>query len=431
MNAYLERLREKYDGLKTTIEGLQTRAAEENRDLSTEERTSVTNMGAEAKTLYTEIESLTEIEQRNAKVDQLDLQLQRNTQRKKADPETGKGGPASDKDEIYTRSSKHGFFGDHWRATRYGDKEAAKRLEDHVALVQEAEQYRGVTSSTGAGMVAPIWLADLFAPNLHRRLRIASRLRQIPFAGPTAWTLGVAGTPADTQTQSTEGTNPTESNPTATVLTVTPKAIGGFTDISRQLLDSGNPAADAILWGDMMGDFYDDAETEVVSAIVAQASVNAVTIADGAVLPGARNGILDAIAAVGDNSAGDPDVFAGRTSRWTAYLKLADTTNRPLIISQRYEAVNNIGRGDATQGFRTAIQGSLEGLDVATSPTVAANLGLVLNSQELIFSVSNPEQFTYKEVVGPAEVRVGVWGYMTIITGRRPKAITKITYTAN
>lgn len=431
MNPYLQRLRDQYEGIRQSIEGLQTRAASDNRDLTEQERTTVKAQGDQAKAIAAEIEMLTEIETRSAKVAQLDARIDRNAHRER----DGRGADKTvDNDEIYTRSKPYGFFSDHFRATKLGDGEAAKRLADHAAVTRESEKYlqlRGITSSTGSGMVAPIWLPDLFAEVLHRRLRVASQLRQVPFAGPTAWTLGVAGTGATTEVQSVEGTNPTESNPTAGPITVTPKAISGFTDVSRQLLESGNPAADAILWSDLTGDFYDDAEAEVIAAIEAQASVNTVTIADGAALPGARNGLLDAVAAVGDNGGGDPDIFAGRTSRWIGYLKLADTQNRPLITSQAYNPVNNIGRGDATQGYRSAVQGSLENLTAVTSPTIAAARGFVLNSFELIFSISEPDRFTYDQVVGPAEVRVGVWGYCTIITGRRPKAITKITYTAN
>jgi len=438
VNPYLKRQREKFDALKTSVEGLQTRAAGENRDLSEDELKTMRAQKAEADKLADEIKDLAGLETRAAEVAAADAALER-TSKRTTDGKRGGGAKPAGKDdvdaeEVYTRSAAYGFFSDHFRATRLGDTEAAARLADHAALAKESEKYlqlRGVTSATGAGMVAPIWLPDLYAGTLHKRLRVARRLRQVPFAGPTAWTLGVSGTPAGTETQTTEGTNATESNPTATVITVTPKAISGFTDVSRQLLESGNPAADAILWSDMVGDFYDDAEAEVIAAIEAQASVNTVTIADGAVIPGARNGVLDAIAAVSDNGGGDPTLFAGRTARWTQYLKLADTTNRPLIISQRYEAVNAIGRGDATQGFQQTVQGSLEALDVATSATIAANRGFVINGDELIFSISEPDRFTYNEVVGPAEVRVGVWGYCVIITGRRPKAITKITYTAN
>jgi hypothetical protein len=77
------------------------------------------------------------------------------------------------------------------------------------------------------------------------------------------------------------------------------------------------------------------------------------------------------------------------------------------------------------------VQGTLESLQVVTSPTVAASTGFILNSQELLFSLSPPMQFRFEEPAGPALVRIGVWGYEAVTAGRRPKAISKITYSGS
>jgi hypothetical protein len=110
---------------------------------------------------------------------------------------------------------------------------------------------------------------------------------------------------------------------------------------------------------------------------------------------------------------------------------MQDTTGRPLILAQRYTPQNAIGLGNATQGFRSPVQGELESLMVVTSPTTAASTGFILNSQELLFSISPPIQFQFEQPAGPALVRVGIWGYECVVTGRRPKAITKITYSGS
>lgn len=446
-NVYLKSLRDQYDGLKKSIEGFQSRAAEAKRELTNEELRSVTEQGEKAKALFTQIEDLSEIELRNAKVAAMAAKvygaIADGSNKPDDEHDTSKGddgtrgvklGGATTQDRDpghYVRGGRHSFVGDQFRAAKMGDEQARERLTKHTNALRDNEHLRDVLGTGGgAGLVPPVWLAEQFAPVLHRRLRVASVLRQVPWAGPYPWSIPISGTAADGAVVA-EGVNPTESDPTYTVLTVTPKTISGFSEVSRQMLEASNPAVDAVIWGDLLGDFYDDAETEVISALEAQASVNTVTIADGAVLPGARNGILDAIAAVSDNAAGDADVFVGRTARWTAYLKLADTTNRPLILAQSYNPRNAIGEGGATQGFRSPIQGNLESLVVVTSPTAAANRGFVINSQELLFSASPPMQFRFEEPAGPALIRVGVWGYMAVATGRRPKAITKITYTAN
>lgn len=433
-NPYLARLREQYAAIVAAVEGLQTRAAEAKRDLTEAELTSIREQNATAITLSEQIEMLAGFETRTAGVQALAGQLQGNT----GQPEQVAGRPTGgaqsrDRDPgFYTPGSQYSFIGDQWRSAQFKDHDAQERLDRHTVALRDDEQMRDVLGSGGGvGLVPPVWLAEQFAPILHRRLRVASLLRQVPFAGPFAWSIPVAGTGAGTQTVA-EGVNPTESDPTYTVLTVTPATISGYSEISRQMLDASNPAVDSIIWGDLLGDFYDDAETATIAALEAQASVNTVTIADGAVLPGARNGVLDALTAVSDNGGGDADLFIGRTARWVQYLKLVDSGNRPLISpSMVYGPGNVTGLGNNTRGFRSAIQGEMEALAVATSPTVAANRAFVVNSQELLFSNSNPVQFKFEQPAGPALIRVGVWGYMAVVTGRRPKAITKITYTAN
>ena len=220
------------------------------------------------------------------------------------------------------------------------------------------------------------------------------------------------------------------SDPTYTTITVLPQTITGFSEVSRQLLEASNPGVDAIIWGDLLGDFYDRAETLTISALEAQANVNLQTCT-GTTIDLMRAVILDGASNISDNSAGDADIFVGRTARWTTYLKLLDTQSRPLILAQNYSPYNAIGAGDNTQGFRSPIQGSLENFQVVTSPTVGASRGFLINSQELLFSISPPMQFQFEQPIGPALLRVGVWGYAAAVTARRPKAITKITYNSN
>src|SRR6476646_1852393 len=67
-NIYLDSVKEQYDALQKSIAGLQARAAEAKRDLTNEELRSVIEMGERSQVLFTQIEDLSEIEIRNAKV---------------------------------------------------------------------------------------------------------------------------------------------------------------------------------------------------------------------------------------------------------------------------------------------------------------------------------------------------------------------------
>jgi hypothetical protein len=276
-----------------------------------------------------------------------------------------------------------------------------------------------------------VWLAEEFAPVMHKKLRLAKQLRQVPWSGPFAWTIPVAGTVAKTSSTA-EGVNATITNPGYGTITVTPTDITGFAEVSRQMLEASNPAVDAVIWGDMIGDFYDNAETLVIAALTAVAGLTATVsagVATTADILAQRSGILDSIAAIADAPAGDPDLFCGPTSRWTSYLKMQDTTGRPLILAQSYNPYNAIGTNEnGINFFRGGIQGTLESLGVVTSPTVAASTGFIINSQEHLFSISPPMQFSYEQPVGPALVRIGVWGYEAVTFARRPKAVMKLAY---
>jgi HK97 family phage major capsid protein len=449
-NAYLRSLRAQYEAHEKAIAGLEARAVEAKRDLTNEEMRSIIEMGEKNKSLYTQIEDLSEIELRNAKVAAMQAKVAAAVAGSTTEPEGEPEGEPSDdgtrsvklggaktRDRdpgYYTRGSQHSFVGDQYRATKLGDTAAAERIAKHANAMRDDVHLRDVlgagASTFGAGLVPPVWLAEQFAPVLHRKLRVASQLRQVPWAGPFPWSIPIAGTVALTSSI-TEGVNSTETDPGYSILTVTPGTIMGYSEVSRQMLEASNPAVDSVIWGDLTGDFLDRCETTVITALENQASVNLATVSDNTVATGMRNVVLDGIAAVSDNSGGDADVFVSKNSKWVSYLKLTDTTNRPLINAMRYNPQNVVGIQQPGQQFRSPIQGDLESLAVVTSPTVGTMRGFIINSQELLYQNSPPMQFSFEQPAGPALIRVGVWGYVAVVTGRRPKAITKIVYSNN
>jgi HK97 family phage major capsid protein len=449
-NAYLRSLRAQYEAHEKAIAGLEARAVEAKRDLTNEEMRSIIEMGEKNKSLYTQIEDLSEIELRNAKVAAMQAKVAAAVAGSTPEPEGEPEGEPSDdgtrsvklggaktRDRdpgYYTRGSQHSFVGDQYRATKLGDTAAAERIAKHANALRDDVHLRDVlgagATTFGAGLVPPVWLAEQFAPVLHRKLRVASQLRQVPWAGPFPWSIPIAGTVALTSSI-TEGVNSTETDPGYSILTVTPGTIMGYSEVSRQMLEASNPAVDSVIWGDLTGDFLDRCEIAVITALEAQTGVNLATVTDNTVVTGMRNVVLDGIAAVSDNSGGDADIFVSKNSKWVSYLKLTDTTNRPLIEAQRYAPMNAVGIQQPGQQFRSPIQGDLESLAVVTSPSVGTMRGFVINSQELLYQNSPPMQFSFEQPAGPALIRVGVWGYVAVVTGRRPKAITKIVYSNN
>src|SRR5258705_6595466 len=149
-NVYLRMLREQYDGLKRSIAGLQSRAADAKRELTNEELRSVTEQGEKAKALFTQIEDLSEIELRNAKVSAMASRVASAIAgQPDGDGDDGQepagdgqddgtrsvklgGAKTQDRDPgFYTRGSQHSFLGDQYRAAKLNDEAAKGRLTKH------------------------------------------------------------------------------------------------------------------------------------------------------------------------------------------------------------------------------------------------------------------------------------------------------------
>jgi hypothetical protein len=131
------------------MEGLQTRAANEGRDLTEDELRSVKDQSETAKNLATQIEDLTEVENRNRKVAEMATAAEPTEQNRAL------GITAQERDPgHYRKNGEHSFFGDLHRAKTLGDERAEGRLVEHNRALS--------TGSQGVGIVPPKWMTDEF-----------------------------------------------------------------------------------------------------------------------------------------------------------------------------------------------------------------------------------------------------------------------------
>src|SRR5690554_470535 len=285
MNLYLKSLRDKYENLRSAIQGLQDRAAEENRDLAPEELRSVQEMSEQATQLHKQIESLTEVEVRNAKVAALQAKLalaqteandvttqtggDDDTQSGDQTRSTKLGAPRAytkDRDPgYYTRTSKNSFFADMYRAKEYGDEEAQRRLTEHMRALD--------TQNDGPGVVPPRWLTEEFAEIARQGRALANAVRNFPLGDdPRPLTLPkqTSGTDAVVDEQADENDPVGDDDAwNSDVDNVVPKATSGAQKVSRQMIDMGSPAIDQLIFADLMGAYNDQIEARVGAAIMA------------------------------------------------------------------------------------------------------------------------------------------------------------------
>ncbi|QJY51256.1 phage major capsid protein [Pseudonocardia broussonetiae] len=430
MNPYLVAQRAKYEALRTSIEGLQSRAADANRDLTEDELRSVTDQGAEARKLADTIESLTEIETRHAAVAATAAQVEADTTHNR---ETATGatrvGNAQSRDRDpghYRRDGSNGFFADLFAARSLQDGDAIRRLTEHNRALGMATE--------GPGVIPPVWMSSEFAELARQQRRVAAAVRNIPLtsAAPISMPKQTAGTDAVVLEQAenapTTFTNAWDSG----VDTVSPLATAGGQKVSRQMLDSGNPAVDALIYSDLIAAYNTKVEAKVVAAMVTSAGAATVTYATEAAFTTAlgnlavSDDIITTATAVRSARKLPADVLVSGVTRYGSLLKMKDGSGRPLIPSDSGGAMNVIGTGSV------AVDGRIHGLGVLASDGITAypESILVARASDTILFESPTLRFRYEEPDGPEIIRLGIWAYTAVYVKYAGSSVKRLVITA-
>lgn len=437
MNPYLLRKRAQFEAIRTTIEGLQARAATEDRDLTPEELRSVTEQGEQAKVIAAEIESLTDIETRSAAVATLAANLADPAATSAVTSGASQGGQTRsasstttrDRDPGHYRSAaqggQHSFFGDLYRAKVGGDEDAARRqLEHNRALT---------TGSHGPGIVAPHWLTEEFE-FLARQGRVLP-VRTIPLGDdprPITLPKQIAGTDAVVAEQATENTAVGGADAwDSDVDTVTPKPTAGKQTVSRQMIDMSSPAVDQLIYGDLLDVFNNKVEVKIGAGLITAAGASVVSLATEAAFTttAAQDAVIDTAVAVWNARKRPADVLAMGISRWGKFKKLRDTTNRPLIPSGSGGPMNVPGVGSVN------FPGQIEEMGIVASDGINSGGSypdsvLAYRAMDQILFLSNVLRFRFEEVAGPESIVLGVWGYTAFISRQAGKSVKRFQITA-
>ncbi len=430
MNPYLKARREQYAQLRTSIEGLQTRAATEKaqdgtvgRELTETERTLVRTQSEQAEALYAEIEALTAVETRNAKVDALAATVAEETGQTETRSAGTSNTSAQDRDPGHYRSVKQGgqqsFFADMYRS-KTGDESSAKRLAEHQRAL--------TTGGEGVGIVPPKWLTEEFETLARQGRRLAAAVRNIPLGDdPRPLTLprqtvGTDGVVAEqaAENNAVGGADAWDSD----VHVVAPKPTAGKQTFSRQMMDMSSPAIDQLIYGDLLEVYDDKVELKVGAAVVAGAGAAVTTFATEAAFDAAgaaSDSVVDTAIAVRQARKRPGDILWMTVRRWGEFLKLKDTTGRPLIPLETAGPMNVIGVGSV------AVDGRIHGLGVVATDGVGTvaypeSYG-VMRAMDTVLFESNMLRFRFEEVAGPESIVLGIWGYTAVLVRQTPGAI--------
>jgi HK97 family phage prohead protease len=348
----------------------------------------------------------------------------------------------------------HSFVRDAWNAKRggiggQGDAEALARLrkysEQTADLAARATQRMIELANAGnivdqADIIPPGYRPDLYVgqvpqgrpmfDSIGTRIKLANAT---PFKVP--YWVGSAGLSGD----NTENTGPSTGTITDhDYVTVTPTAQSGEFLISRELMDSANPAIDVIAMNAMREEYAQDTEAIIAAALAAATD-------DGSPVQGTSDTSTDGCYVYTVTGTGNdlylegirfmesefpshrftvPDRMLTSPTGHGALVRAIDDVGRPMFpFLSPSNAGGTVGRAAATL--------NIDGLAVpqAWAMTSTYDDVALFSSVDMLVGESPLLEFKFFEKAGPESIVLNIWGYFCFQI-LRPAGIHTCNYTA-
>ena len=330
---------------------------------------------------------------------------------------------------------------DAWYATREHDDDAKERLRRFHAQTNEVQklvsshvafqaanadgQFTTVTTTVGAAVIPPGYRPDLFVPMLAQDRPLVNACSRGTIANATPFVVPTFGTMTNLTDPHTEGNAPSEGGITFGTKTVTPGAISGKLPLTREIVDSANPAIDMIALAAMREDYARQTEANVYTLLNGSNGVGG-TITTDNVPSGAQASTIVA-AATDDGAQALVKHIRERLAKYpfqrfnaptmgfmgqNATTRLAtanDDVGRPLLPSIAPQ--NTVGVGNAiTQGW------SVDSLSLvpawAMTGVAAGDAQIIILNRADVWAWESPTlAFRFEEKSGPQIIELALFGY--------------------
>jgi HK97 family phage prohead protease len=341
---------------------------------------------------------------------------------------------------------------DAWNSRFHGDSDAYERLKKFHFQTEEmakvatsrlqfatshALQFTPSDTSTASEVIPPGYRPDLFVPQMVQQRPFVNALSRGTISNATPFVVPVFGSATGATANHVEGTGPSDGTLAFDTTTVTPGAVSGLLKLTREIVDSSNPAIDQIALAAMRESYAQQTESKVYTMLntaqsgtitsgfaTSGAQVSDTTTADGAALLAAVRTQL-ALYPFRRFAAPNQALMSQRAT--TFFATAVDDVNRPLLPS--VGAQNTSGLGNAvTQGW---FVDGLAHVPAWAITEVGAGEGDVftLNSMDAWAWESPTLTFRYEERSGPTFIDLALFGYFATHL-LRPVGLSAVRTTA-
>jgi HK97 family phage prohead protease len=339
---------------------------------------------------------------------------------------------------------------DSWKARTEHDHEAGGRLRKFAEQTRDQAQAAmhpnaefGVNTGNASQIIAPGYRPDLYVTQLLKGRPLTSGVSRGTISDATPFNIPSFVSASGASAAHVEGVNPTTGSLTLGTVTVAPGAISGVFELSREIVDSANPAVDAIAMNAMHESYSQQTEAQVYAELNGTNGVGG-TITSGFVPSGAQvatttggtgvaasgapliAGIRAALGLYPFRRFGAPDQMFLSQEATSAVAGATDTTGHPLLPS--VGPMNTVGVGNAvTNGWY------IDGLTAVPAWSMTGNAStdadvIILNSGDVWAWESPLLMFRFEERGGPARIDLALFGYFSTRI-LRPVGISAIRHT--
>lgn len=330
-------------------------------------------------------------------------------------------------------SGQYSLVKDAWKAindkgTPAGD-EAIDRIrkfrmqsEDMAEVVGGYLRFAPQTTSTASQIIPPGYRPDLYVTELDKGRPMIAGASHGSLSDATPFTVPTFTSSTTASADHVEGTNPSDGSISLGLKTVTPQGISGRMVVTRELVDSSNPAIDQIAFSTMRESYERQTETKfytllngtsgaggTITGDLVPSGSQAVTVAGGTDNQTLVKMIRERLAKYPFNRFLFPTTATMGQAATVRIATAVDTTQRPLFPWS--ENTNAPGLGNtATGGYQVD---SLRFQPAWANTGVAAGDSqiLILNSADAWVWESPLLTFRFEEKQGPANIELNIFGY--------------------
>lgn len=321
---------------------------------------------------------------------------------------------------------KHDFSTDVIAGMASNDAEALARATKYMseAFALREQMRFAVTTGNVASLNPSINRPDLYVDQLTYNTPIWDAIRKGTIDKNTPFVLPKFAASSGLVGDHTQGVEPTPGALTTTSQTITPSAVSGKVEVTREAWDQGgNPQLSTIIWRQMLR-AWDEALEQGAAALLEAQTVTTFTLTDGAVDKALAKEVKAALASLHFIRGGFRfRDFVLESGLYRALNNAVDDTGRslfPVLAPQNAD-------GQMAELFAALNLGGLAGKPSWALPYVAGaeNDSYLFNREDVHGWASAPERMQFEYRV--AFVDLAIWGYKAFAV-TRTDGIRKFAY---